>query len=192
MIDFARYRALIISKAEYDSDGVGFSTLMDDYPATPGPGEPFDLVDIRRTWGRDPATRLPLYVDEVGVQRYKATVATHGVAAISDEVTQVKGAVPAASLVDCKVTNAGCLATIDAVAKHFVLGVECIDPDDELPPALEPYALDVEMPSARWSELRDGMVTLGIEAAKIDAWRAANVTATPQDVADRFAAFINR
>ena len=187
---FGKYEAWVISKAEYDSDGVSFSTVAEDFPFELGPDALYDtLTNLRKPWGRDPATGLPLLVTEV--TRYTATITQHGVSSSSADVTPVRDQVPAACIAKVQVTNAGSLASIDAAAKHFVLGVRVIDSEDTLPPGLEPYAHDAEMPSARWTELRAGMISLGIPAAKIDGWRERNPEATPIDVRNTFKALIS-
>ena len=62
---YGKFRAAVISKAEYDSEGVGYSTVQEDFPVILGPLAVYDQIDIlMKPWGRDPATGLPLFVNE--------------------------------------------------------------------------------------------------------------------------------
>jgi hypothetical protein len=185
MAGFGKFRAFVLSKADFE-EGVGHSSVVEDFEFIPGPDQPFDtLTDLRKFWGRDPATGLPLIVPTV--DRFTTTVVQHGVTSASDEVTPAWGVVPDACLVDLQVSAASVLAGIDGAAKHFVLGV--FNPDlngDPLPAGLQPYDMDVEMPGARWTELRNALVARGVDATKIDGWRDNHPNATPRDVAQAF------
>ena len=62
MSAFTKYKALIFSLAEYE-DGVGYSTVQQDFPMELGPATLYDTVSgIQRFVGRDEATGLPLLV----------------------------------------------------------------------------------------------------------------------------------
>jgi hypothetical protein len=188
---FGKYEAWIISKAQYDHDGVAFSTVAADFPFEIGPDQLYDTIsNLRKPWGRDAATGLPLLVTEI--TRYTATIAQHGVCSSSADVVPMLHQIPAACIARVQVTNAATLADIDAAAKHFVLGVRVVNSEDALPPALEPYAYDVALPSARWDELRGGMISLGIDADRIDNWRDNHPNATPLDVRNAFRALISQ
>ena len=193
MAGYGKYRAAIMSRAEYDSEGVGYSTVMEDYPAIIGPLAVFDQIDIAmKPWGRDPATQLPLFVNETGVDRWTGTVTQDGVVSSSAYATPTKDTVPPACIVITQVTDSAILGTIDQNVKHFVLGVN--NPDlngDPLPSELLPYDADEPFLPARWTELRDTLVTAGADAAALDNWKANNPNATPRDFAEAFKAFIN-
>ena len=77
---YGKFKAAVISRAEYDSEGVGYSTVQDDFPVITGPLAVYDQVDIlMKPWGRDPATGLPLFVNEAGVDRWTGTITQDGV-----------------------------------------------------------------------------------------------------------------
>ena len=191
MADFAKYRAAVISKAEYDTEGVGYSTVMSDFPFELGPDVLHDtLTGLRKPWGRDD-DGLPLLVTEV--TRYKSTVTTHGVTSSSDFATPTKGTIPAASIAIITVSAVSVLAGIDAAAKHFVLGVDPTpldDPEASLPAGLQPYAWNVAIPANRWTALKAGLVSLGVDGAILDTWKSNNPDATPRDFGEAFKAFI--
>lgn len=193
MAGYGKFRAAIISRAEYDSEGVGYSTVMGDFPMILGPLAVFDQIDIQmKPWGRDPATQLPLFVNEAGVDRWTGTVTQDGVVSASAFATPIKDSSPPGCIVITQVTNAGILASIDQAAIHFVLGVE--NPDlngDALPAGLLPYDWDVTFPPARWTELRDGLVAIGLDAGDVDTWYSNNPDATPRDFSIAFKQFIN-
>jgi hypothetical protein len=193
MSGYGRFRAAVISRAEYDSEGVGYSTVMDDFPMVLGALAVFDQIDIlMKPWGRDPVTKLPLFINEMAVNRWTGQITTHGINSSSAYATPTKDSHPPACVTIVQVTNAAVLLDIDNHAKHFVLGVEGPDLNgDDLPAGLLPYEFDTSIPSARWDELRDGMVTLGINATAIDSWRTNYPAATPRDFAKKFKTLIN-
>jgi len=191
MASYGKFRAAILSKAVYGTDGVGYSTVMEDYPLVLGPDAVYDQVDILlKPWGRDP-DGYPLFINQSGVDRWTATITQHGVVSSSAYVTPVEGTIPAVCLVIVQVSNAGSLASIDGDPDHFVLGV--FNPDllgDPLPPALQPYDIDVPMPSDRWTTLRNGLVALGMDGAQLDNWKANHPNATPREIGEAFKNFI--
>ena len=189
-MSYGRYRVIFFCKAEYDSEGVSYTKLMEEFPRVLGNPVFFDSVDVYKPWGRDPADGMPLWVDQV-VSRYKMTPSTHGVASLGSSYAPEKDAIPAVALVEGWVTNAAVLAAIDAVAKYFVLGVFPEDIlGDPIPSALQPYATNVPMPGARWTQLRNGMVFLGMDAELLDRWKSNHPEATPLDIAQAFRSFI--
>jgi len=79
MASYGKFRAAILSKAVYGTDGVGYSTVMEDYPLVLGPDAVYDQVDIlMKPWGRD-TNGYPLFINESGVDRWTATITQHGV-----------------------------------------------------------------------------------------------------------------
>ena len=191
-MSYAKYRAAIISKAEYDTEGVGYSTVAEDFPLEIGPLALYDtLTGLMKPWGRDPATNEPLYVTEV--DRYTGTIVTNGVTSTSDYASPTKDTIPAACIVIVQVSAASVLAGIDGAAKHFVLGVDPspLDGTEELPPALQPYQWDVPMPTARWNTLKAGMVQLGVDENLLDQWAANHPDFTPKDFGEAFKSFIS-
>lgn len=189
-MSYGKFRIGVISKAEYDSEGVGYSTVAEDFPMEIGPLAPYDtLSGLMKPWGRHPDTGEPLYVTEV--DRYTGTITQEGVNSTSAFATPTVDTVPAACIVVCQVTAASVISAIDAANKHFVLGID--NPDlsgDPLPPALEPYDWDVAFPPARWTQLRNSLVALGLDAEIIDDWHDANPDATPREFGEAFKRFI--
>ena len=189
-MSYGRYNVIFFSKAEYDSSGVAFTNLMEDFPVVLGNPVFFDSIDMYRPHGRDPADGLPLWIDQV-VTRYKMTPTTHGVQSLGSVYAPEQGGVPAVSLVEGWVTNAAVLVDIDAVGKYFVLGIYPQDiAGDDIPAALQPYSTDAPIPTARWTELRNGMVTMGMDAEKIDTWYANHPEATPLQVKKAFTGMV--
>ena len=188
MSSFGKFRAAVISKAVYDEgENVGYSTVQEDFPMVLGPLAVHDQVDIlMKPWGRS-EDGLPLFINEAGVDRWTGTINTHGVNSSSAYATPSKDTIPAACIVIVQVTSASVLAAIDGAAKHFVLGID--NPDlngDELPAGLLPYDWDVTFPPARWTELRNALVSLGLDAEVIDGWHDNNPDATPRDFGESF------
>ena len=212
---FAKYRCAVISKAEYDSEGVGYSTVQEDFPYLPGPGVAYGktLSEIQtavdsdgKAWwvghkeditvGRvkdpdDPHNKQNLWVKAGANDLFAQTLAQDGVDGTTGYATPTLGTVPAACIVIATVTNAATLAAIDGAAKHFVLGID--NPDlngDELPASLLPYDWDATFPPARWTELRNALVSLGLDSEVIDGWHDNNPDATPRDFGEAFKKFI--
>ena len=189
-MSYGRYKVIFFCKAEYDSEGVAFTNLMEDFPVSLGADVFYDSVNMYSPVGRDPVDKMPLWVDQV-VSRYKKTVTTHGVQSLGAQYSPEQGGVPAVSLVEGWVTNAGVLAAIDAVGKYFVLGVCPEDiAGDPIPAGLEPYSTDAPILAARWDELRDGMVAMGMDAEKIDTWYDNHPGATPLQVKKAFTGMV--
>ena len=192
MAGYGKFRAAIISKAEYDSEGVGYSTVQEDFPVILGPLAAYDQIDIlMKPWGRDPATGLPLFVNESGVDRWTGTITQDGINSSSAYATPTKDTIPAACITIVQVTAASVLLAIDNAAKHFVLGIE--DPDiagDPLSPGLAAYGIDEPFPSARWTDLRAGLIALGLNGVDIDNWYSNHPDATPRDFGKVFKEFI--
>jgi len=118
MSAFTKYKALIFSLAEYE-DGVGYSTVQQDFPMELGPATLYDTVSgIQRFVGRDPATGLPLLV--TGFDRYLPTIITDGVTGASDGISPPFGVDPDVCSVTIGVTAASVLASINGMAKHKV------------------------------------------------------------------------
>jgi len=189
-MSYGRYKVIFFCKAEYDSEGVAFTKLMEDFPVELGDDVFYDSIDVYKPWGRDPVDKMPLWVDQV-VSRYKKSVTTHGVQSLGASYSPEQGAVPAASLVEGWVTNAAVLAAIDAVPKYHVLGIFPEDiAGDPIPESLRPYATDTLISDTRWTKLRNGLVSVGMDADLIDTWRGHHPAATPMEVAKAFVKFI--
>lgn len=193
MATYGKYKVAIISKAEYDSEGVGYSTVMEDFPMALGPLAVFDQIDIQmKPWGRDPATGLPLFINEANVDRWTSAITQDGIVSLSAFATPAKDTIPGACIVIAQVTdNIPILSAIDGHNKHRILGID--NPDltgDSLPPALQPFDFDVTFPPARWTVIRNGLVTLGMNPEIIDDWKTDNPDATPRQFGKAFNNFI--
>ena len=210
MGDFSKYRAAVISKAEYgDNEEPGFSTVKTDFPAIEEAGvaygktlteiqaedccigkpEAFHLGRIRDP--EDPYNGSKVWVKAGAEPLYVGRILQHGVDGSSDYARPSRDTVPAACIVIVTVTAASVLLAIDNTVKHFVLGVEGPDLNGEdLPSGLLPYEFDTPMPFARWDELRNALVSLGVDADTIDNWYTNHPDATPRDLREAFKAFI--
>ena len=189
-MSYGKLRAGVISLASYDSEGVGYSTVMEDFPMVIGPLAFYDtLSGLAKPWGRDPVTDEPLIVTEV--DRYTSTITQHGVNSTSAFATPTLDTIPPATIVIVQVTAESVLFAIENHVKHIVLGID--NPDllgDELPPNLLPFDWDVTFPPNRWTVVRDGLVSIGMEAELIDDWHDANPDATPREFAEAFKNFL--
>lgn len=185
---FSKYAAFVFSRADYDQ-GVGFSSVQDDFPMVLGPATLFDTVTgIQRFVGRDPETGLPLIV--TGYDRYITQVVTHGVAAASDGVSPPMGVAPDVCSVTLEVTDQSVLVAINNSAKHEVYGVwNCQDgaePDD-LPTALLPYYIQSPTPEAKRTYIINALIARGADADQVNGWFAARPEATPAQLQAAFA-----
>lgn len=158
-----------------------------------GPLAVYDQIDIlMKPWGRDPATGLPLFVNEAGVDRWTGTVSQHGVVSSSAYATPLKDSDPPAAIVIVQTSNAGVLGQIDAANKHFVLGIENPDMNgNPLEAPFDAYDWDVAFPPARWTELRNALVAIGLDADDVDGWKDNHPDATPKEFAEAFDRFIS-
>jgi hypothetical protein len=189
-MSYGRYRCIFFALAEYDSEGVAYTKLMEDFPVVLGAPVFYDSIDVYKPYGRDPVDQMPLWVDQA-VSRYKMTPTTHGIQSLGAVYAPDYGVVPDAAMTDGWVTNAGVIGSIDAVGKYFVVGVYPQDiVGDDIPAPLQPYAADVPMPQDRWDELYAGMLARGMDQTKIDNWRANHPDATPFDIRDAFASYV--
>jgi len=183
----SKYGVYMISRANYEN-GVGYSSVMDDYPIEFGPASFYDTRSGLTRWdGRDPVSGLPLLV--TGYDRYLPEITQHGVTVAHDGVSRPLGEIPDICSLQIEVSNSAILSTIDGDINHLVYGVwNCQDgaePDD-LIPALEDYYILSPIPEARWTAFRNALVARGVSATLIDTWRSNNPEATPQQVKDRF------
>lgn len=210
MGDFSKYRAAVISKAEYgDNEEPGFSTVLADFPTVEEAGVAYDktLAEIQaEDWWRgkpesfhlgrirdpeDPYVGSKVWVKAGANDLFVGRILQHGVDGSSDYARPSRDTIPAASIVIVTVTAASVLLAIDNHAKHFVLGV--FNPDlngDELSEGLLPYDIDTPMLNARWTNLRNALVSLNLDAGVIDGWHDNNPEATPKDFGEVFKAFI--
>lgn len=190
---FSKYAALVFSRADY-ADGVGYSSVSDDFPVELGPATLFDTITgVQRFVGRDPATGLPLIV--TGYDRYITEIVTHGVQGASDGISPPFGVAPDVCSLEVEVTAATVLADIQGMAKHVVYGVWNVQPDadpDDLPPALAPYYVDAVMPESKWTQVYNGLIARGADKARLDTWRANHPQATPRDVQKAFAGLVRQ
>lgn len=192
MAGYGEFKAAVISKCTYTSEGVGYSTVMEDFPLVLGPLAIYDQIDIlMKPWGRHPVTNLPLFVNESNVNRWTGQVTTDGVVSTSAYATPTKDTLPPACIVIVTVSSDQVLYDIDGHAKHFVLGIW--NPDlngDALQAPLDNFDIDEPFPSARWTSLRNKLVTIGMDAETIDNWKTNNPNATPTDFSKAFKNFI--
>lgn len=189
---YAIYEIAVLGEAEYTEEGVGYTTMHDDFPMVLGANVVYDTIDIQmKPWGRD-TNGYPLFVNETAT-RWTATITQHGITSTSDVVSPVLGTTPAVALVRAQVSNAGSIGAIDGGAKNFVLGVkeEDLVDGDPIPPVLEPYGYDTPFPDARWDDLETWLIARDVSAVQLAIWRSNHPDATPRDFGLRFRDFIN-
>ena len=190
---FSKYVAYVFSIADYET-GVGYSSVMDDFPVVKGPSAFFDSVaNLEQYVGRDPATGLPLFVHEY--DRYITEIVTHGVQGASDGISPPYGIEPDVCSLQVEVTAASVLAGIEGMAKHVVYGVYNCQPEaepDDLPAPLVQYYIHSVMPAAKWEQIYDGLIARGADQARLDTWRANHPDATPEDVRKGFAGLVRQ
>ena len=206
---FEKFRCGVISKAEYDSNGVGFSTVQEDFPYLPGPGvaygKTFQEVAAEDWWngfatdlhvGRvrdedDPHFRQNLWIKAGPNDLFVQTKAQDGVDGTNAFATPTRDSIPPACIVVATVTDESVLFDIENAAKHIVLGIENPDMNgDELPANLLPFDWDVTFPPNRWTVVRDGLVSIGMDEDTLDNWHDAHPDATPREFAEAFRSFI--
>ena len=190
---FSKYVAYVFSLADY-IDGVGYSSVSDDFPVELGPATLYDTVSGIQTFvGRDPATGLPLIV--TGYDRYITEITTHGVQGASDGISPPFGVEPDVCSLQVEVTAASVLSAIEGMAKHVVYGVYNCQPEaepDDIPPALAQYYINAVMPEAKWTQIYNGLIARGADQARLDTWRANHPDATPEDVRTAFAGLVKQ
>ena len=190
---FSKYVAYIFSLADYEN-GVGYSSVSDDFPVELGPATLYDTVSGIQTFvGRDPATGLPLIV--TGYDRYITEIVTDGVQGASDGISPPYGVEPDVCSLQVEVTAASVLGDIEGMAKHVVYGVYNCQPEaepDDLPPALQQYYIHSVMPEAKWTQIYDGLIARGADKDRLDTWRANHPEATPEDVRTGFAGLVRQ
>jgi hypothetical protein len=191
MSAFTKYKALVFSRADF-SDGVGYSSVQDDFPMELGPAALYDTVTgIQRFVGRDPATGLPLMV--TGYDRYITDVVTDGVTGASDGISPPYGVAPDVCSVTVGVTAASVLAAINGAAKHLVYGVwnvqDGAEPDD-LPPALAPFYIDTPMSAELKTTIATGLINRGADETKVNNWFTNHPNATADDLHGAFSKLV--
>ena len=187
----SKYAAFVFSRADYQ-DGVGYSSVANDFPVVLGPSTLFDTVTgIQRFAGRDPATGLPLIV--TGYDRYITEVATDGVQASYDGISPPLGVAPDVCSSTIEVTDISVLAAINATAKHEVYGIwNCQDgaePDD-LPGPYLPHYVQSPIPAAKRTYIIAALIARGADATQVNQWFASRPEATPAQLRDAFAALV--
>ena len=186
---YSQYGIYLLSTANY-SDGVAFSSVMNDFPFVLGSAVLYDNVSgVQEPAGRHPTTEEPLW--RLSYDRHTMTVVTNGISAASAGIAPPYGDPITICSLTAETTNAGILADIDLHADHVVYGVWNLvgDPDD-LPPALVDYYIHSTIPESRWDELEPFALARGITQAKIDLWRGNNPNATPEDLKSKFETWV--
>ena len=182
-------RLWVISRAWYDDEGVGYSKLMEHFPHVIGPDVLYDtLTDLRKPWGRHPVTGDPLIV--MGCDRYTSTVVTPGVMSHSARLTPHDGTVPAVTVTECVVYDYPTAQAIHAHAQHLILALEVVNSDDD--PPIAGWGKDDTFAPALWTQIRNGLVTLGMDSQTIDNWRTVNPDATRREFYFALSNFIQR
>ena len=179
----------VISKAHFDHDGVGYSKLMEHFPYEIGPDVFYDtLTNLRKPWGRDPTTGDPLLVTTV--DRYTSTITTPGIMAQTARITPGVDTVPAVCVTEAKVYDFDVAQAIHTHLQHLVLALEVVDPEDD--PPIAGWGKDDTFTAQLWTQVRDGLVALGVEAEVVDGWRDDNPTASRREFYNALKTFINQ
>lgn len=180
-------KSWIISKAFYDGTGdVGKSKLMEHFPHVLGPLAPYDtLTGLAKPWGRHPTTGDVLIVTEV--DRFTSTVTTPGIMSQSDRLTPDQDTIPAVCVTEAIVYDIDVATAVHQHNQHLVLAFETTDGSE---PPLEGWGKDDEFTAGRWTQIRNGLVALGMDAQTIDDWRTNNPNATPRDFYGALSNFI--
>ena len=185
-----KYKANIISICNWSSTGVGFSDAAIDYPLILKPGSViYDTVNIRRTWGRDPSTKLPLWVDEPTTARRIQEVEEEGISSMGSEVIPPLDHPIDASLCNCKIPNDLMVTGIDDDAKYLIWGVTEVDGED-LPPAFADWLATDPVSSERETEFNAFMQARGTNPSVLADYWSNNPDATYNDVSDDFGLFL--
>jgi hypothetical protein len=191
-----KYKAFIISICNYapqpeDSQVVGFSDAMVDYPWIPKPGSViYDTVDLRMPMGRHPDTGVPLWVDEPTTARRIQETDEEGINSLgATTIPPVDHAIDA-SLCNCQISDDASIQEIDDDAKYLIWGLDSLLETPVYPVGKEDWQMNLPVSSERKSAFETFMLARGTTQAALDAYWAANPGATYRNVADDFSFFL--
>ena len=179
----ANLRLWVISKAEYDSEGVGYSTLMTDFPVVFG--DPIQVGTIARQpirWDGEQAWLIDAPV-------YSMSVTQEGILQHATLLTPLKDSDPPICVTEAIVPSAAVAQAIHTSAKHRVLALQTVDGSE---PPIEGWGPNDPFSEARWTSIRNGIVALGLPAGPVDAWRVDHPEATPKEFYSALETYIQR
>jgi hypothetical protein len=186
-----KYKANIISECNWSSEGIGFSDAMLDYPFVTKPGSViYDQVDIRRTWGRDPSTGLPLWVDEPTTDRHIQEVDEEGIGSMSTDVVPPINNPIAASLSACQISADDPIDDIDEDERFLIWGLESLLDPPVYPDGKEDWKMDLPVSADRNAAFTAFMVARGTDLQLLADYWTDNPDATYATVADDFEVFL--
>jgi hypothetical protein len=168
-------RHWVISQAAGDgTEGNAYrSPVGDDYPHELGPQE-LVLSNQKRSFGRDEDGN-PLWI-EGDVYRYGVT--TEGIRSWADVLGISYPFDPPLHIAEC-VSELSVAIDIHGDSKYRILAAEVADPEDETPSQIEGWGRNDPFTQARWTPIRDGLVTVGVPDTVVDNWWTNNPGATP-------------
>jgi hypothetical protein len=174
----------VASEVWQDAEGSWGSPLIEDFGIEYGPITQDGTVYINRQYRRD---------DQLGWLRgdvpfYTRGVVTDGVQQWSDILAVSYPIVPAVAIVEC-VADSDVLLQIhmgvgSTTGSHYRVLAATLHPDEDpanAPAWLDGVGPDVPFSPTRWTQIRDGMVFLGVPAEQIDQWRSNNPDGTPRE-----------
>ena len=186
-----KYSAHIISKCNWASPGVGSSDASIDYPFIPKPGSViYDYVDLRKPTGRDPATGLPLWIDEPNTARRIQEVEEEGIGSMgSDVVPTFEGPIDA-SLCNIKISDDQSITDIDEDAKYLIWGLASLLEDPVYPVGKEEWEMSLPVSAERKAAFDAFMEARGTDPQVLYDYWLAHSNATYASVADDFGTFL--
>ena len=191
MASVTQYNIGLISVCDWAQlDEVAYSNAAVDHPFVPGPGAPYDTVDIYRTWGRHPDTGFPLWVDEPATTRRAQTVVEHGITSMSSDTTPPLDNPIAAAFINAGNSDDVSLIDLDEDVNYLVWGVAVANSEDELPPALMPWAKDSPVTAERKTEFSTFTEARGVAAQDLIDYWDSHANATYSSVAEDFGDFL--
>ena len=186
-----KYSANIISVCNWAREGAGYSDAMIDYPFIPKPGSViYDYVDLRKPWGRDPATGLPLWIDEPNTKRHIQEVDEEGIGSMGSDVVPPVDNPIAASLCNCQISTDQMVTELDEDAKYLIWGSTSLLDPPVYPAGKEDWQADLPVSSERKIEFDAFMEARGVPAQDLIDYWDANPDATYNSVADDFWLFL--
>lgn len=172
------------SEVYQDADGSYGSPVAEDFGIEYGPGAQVDTIQVNRPQRYNGVSGWI----QGSVPFYAKAVITEGVRSYKDMLAVAYPITPALSIVEC-VAEADVMVDIhEAVGpvtgSHYRVLAAVLKPGEdpaEAPPWLDGVGPDVPFSPARWTQVRNGLVNLGVPAQTVDNWRTNNPDGTPRE-----------
>lgn len=189
----------------------GYLDAMGDFPHVIEPGADFGMTlgevqsepwwngsKTKRMVGRD-QNENPLWVDASNLPLKVQSVTTPGIVSRGGvrylgnsydiNYRPPSGAVPYVGIQGCVAYNLSVASQLNT-GSYRVLAAWTEDPE-EAPPQIEGWGPLDSISEARWTSIRNPLVTLGIDAAVIDNWRSVNPSGTPVQFINALKSYLN-